>query len=179
LCCSVLEKVHPNRKNFGEMVGTVSATTGTECTAAQHWRRDQPMMWHGCHETQTETTMPLVPIDELLCLASAQTNLLLEGQPSQVDAILAALVPHMLPPLTTWDGAAPLPTEHRGTVIALQVNRLDGDQQRQLLRWIQNADGAGRVIATASGSLFGLVERGMFVDTLYYLLNILRLDVSK
>jgi hypothetical protein len=123
--------------------------------------------------------MPLLPIEELLCLASAHTNLLVEGPLSQVDAIVAALIPHTLPPLTTWDGATPLPTGHTGTVIARQVNRLDDDQQRQLLRWIQNADGTGRVIATSSGSLFGLVERGMFLDTLYYRLNILRVDVSR
>lgn len=138
------------------------------------------MTWEdGDYETQTKTPMSLVPIEELLCLASAQTNLLLEGQPSELDAMLAALIPHVSPPLTTWDGATPLPAEHRGTVIALQVNRLDGDQQRQLLHWIQNTDGTGRVIATTSGSLFGLVERGIFVDTLYYRLNILRVDASR
>jgi hypothetical protein len=122
--------------------------------------------------------MPLLPIEELLCLASAQTNVLLEGPPPQVDTMLAALLPHAMPPLTTWDGATPLPTELAGTVIVREVNRLDGDQQRQLLRWIQNTDGTGRVIATASGSLFPLVERGKFVDTLYYRLNILRVDLS-
>src|SRR4051794_10442621 len=51
--------------------------------------------------------------------------------------MLAALIPHVLPPLTTWEDATPLPTEHTGLVIARQVGRLDGDQQGQLLRWIR------------------------------------------
>jgi hypothetical protein len=161
------------------IVGTVSAITVAECTKAQHLGPLPTETWDGCLQTQTKIPMHPLPIEELLCLASAQTNLLLEGLPSRVDAMLAALIPHVLPPLTTWDGATPLPTEHTGTVIAWQVDRLDGDQQRQLLRWIQNTDGTGRVIATTSGSLFGLVKRGMFVDTLYYRLNILRVDVSR
>jgi DNA-binding NtrC family response regulator len=58
------------------------------------------------------------------------------------------------------------------------VNRFDDDQQRQLLRWIEETGGKVRVIATTPGSLFGLVERGLFLDALYYRLNTVRLEVD-
>ena len=43
--------------------------------------------------------------------------------------------------------------------------------------WLDDAVGTVQVIATTSEPLFPLVERGAFLDVLYYRLNILRVEV--
>ncbi len=122
--------------------------------------------------------MPMLPVEELLRLSSAQTNLLLEGEESQVETMLTAVVPSLPRPVTTWGGSASLPTLREGTLIVPLVNRFDDDQQRQLLHWIEDTGGTVRVIATTPGSLFRLVQRGMFLDALYYRLNIIRVELA-
>jgi hypothetical protein len=121
--------------------------------------------------------MSLSPVEELLRLSSAQTNLLLEGGESQVETVLSAVVPSLPRPVTTWAGTASLPTVRDGTLIVPLVNRFDDDQQRQLLRWLDETAGTVRVIATTPGSLFRLVQRGTFLDALYYRLNTIRVEL--
>jgi hypothetical protein len=118
----------------------------------------------------------LPSVDESLLLSTTRPNLLLEGPETQVQAVVVALSPLLAPPLTAWCGGG-LPDEHRGTLIVQEVHRLDDIQQRQLMMWLDDAVGSVQVIATTSAPLFFLVERGAFLDVLYYRLNILRVEV--
>ena len=135
------------------------------------------MTWGGLPRNADENIMPLLPIEELLCLASAHTNLLLEGQEPRLETVLTVLTPSLSRPVTTWSQGTFPPGEGRGTLIVPRVDRLDGDQQRQLVHWLEKTGGTARVIATTSVPLFALVQRGTFLDRLYYLLNIIRLEL--
>ena len=128
------------------------------------------------HRPASGEPMSLPPVEEFLLLASVHTNLLLEGQEPQLDAVLDVLVPRLSRPVTTWSQGILVPGVDRGTLIVPKVDRLDDDQQRQLVHWLEKTAGSVRVIATTSVSLFALVQRGSFLDRLYYLLNIIRLE---
>jgi hypothetical protein len=119
----------------------------------------------------------LSSVDESLLLSTTRPNLLLEGPEAQVQAVVAALRPLLLCPVTAWCGGG-LPDEHRGTLIVQEIHRLDDTQQRQLMIWLDDAVGTVQVIATTSEPLFPLVERGAFLDVLYYRLNIFRVEVA-
>jgi Sigma-54 interaction domain len=119
----------------------------------------------------------LSSVDESLLFSSTRPNLLLEGPEAQVQAVVAALRPLLLRPVTAWCGGG-LPDEHRGTLIVQEIHRLDDTQQRQLMIWMDDSVGTVQVIATTSEPLFPLVERGAFFDVLYYRLNILRVEVA-
>jgi Sigma-54 interaction domain len=116
------------------------------------------------------------PVDEVLFLSETRPNLLMEGPEAQVRAAVAALRPLLPLPVTAWCGGR-LPDKHRGTLIVQEVHHLDATQQRQLMMWLDDAVGTVQVIATTSEPLFPLVERGVFLDVLYYRLNILRVEV--
>ena len=85
--------------------------------------------------------MCLSPVEELLRLSSAQAKLLLEGDASQIETLLTAVAPRLPRPVTTWDGTRSLPAVREGMLIVPLVNRFDDDQQRQLLRWIEETAG--------------------------------------
>ncbi len=71
-----------------------------------------------------------------------------------------------------------LPEPAAGTLIVLEVDRLDSNQQAQMLRWIHQPQTHAQVVCTASESLFRLVEAGDFLAELYYRLNVVLLDVT-
>jgi hypothetical protein len=125
----------------------------------------------------TREAMSLPSIEEFLLLASARTNLLLEGQELRLEAVLSVLTPRLSRPVTMWSQGILMPGEHRGTLIVPMVDSLDRDQQKRLVLWLEKTAGSVRVIATTSVPLFAMVQRGAFLDRLYYLLNIIRLEL--
>ena len=125
----------------------------------------------------TGEAMSLPSIEEFLRLASAHTNLLLEGREPRLEAALSVLTPGLSRPVTMWSQGILMPGEHRGTLIVPKVDTLDDDQQRRLVHWLEKTAGSVRVIATTSAPLFAMVQQGVFLDRLYYLLNIIRLEL--
>ena len=111
-----------------------------------------------------------------------QHNLLLEGSPSDTEAGLAALKPHLREPLCEFrpadGGRVPQPRE--GTLILREVARLDVVQQTALLRWFDKLDRLikfdervrVRIVSTSSKPLFSFVGSGAFPSELYYRLNV-------
>ena len=102
-------------------------------------------------------------------------NVLLEGSPSDVDAVLAALRPHLREPVCEFrpaDGAG-VPQPHEGTLILIEVASLDAAQQAALLRWFDAFGGRVpvRIVSTSSEALFSFVGSGAFPSELYYRLN--------
>jgi sigma-54-interacting transcriptional regulator len=108
-------------------------------------------------------------------------NFLLVGTPSATNGMLAAMAPHFGEPLQRFSPKAglPVPQPSEGTLILLEVARLDAKQQTQLLRWLDQFDQRSRVqvVSTTSKPLFSLVEKGAFLVDLYYKLNIVRIDL--
>jgi hypothetical protein len=107
-------------------------------------------------------------------------NLLLEGSPSDTDEKLAALKPHLREPLCEFrpaDGAG-VPQPREGTLILLEVARLDAAQQTALLRWFDERVPV-RIISTSSEPLFSLVASGVFRPELYYRLNVVLIELPR
>jgi len=112
----------------------------------------------------------------------ARSNLLLAGSLSATDAMLAALKPHLRAPLRQYEPKTgePVPQPREGTLVLLEVDRLDAKQQAQLVRWLDRFEERRRVqvVSTTAEPLFSLVEAGAFLASLYYRLNIVRMDVT-
>ena len=112
----------------------------------------------------------------------ARCNLLLVGPLSATNAMLVALKPHLRAPLRRCKlkAGVPVPQPHEGTLVLLDVAKLDGKQQAQLLQWLDRFDERVRVqvVSTTSEPLFSLVEAGTFLANLYYRLNVVRMDVT-
>jgi hypothetical protein len=108
-------------------------------------------------------------------------NFMLVGTPSATNEMFAAMTPHLRKPLQRYLAkpglTVPQPVE--GTLVLLEVARLDGKQQAQLLRWLDEFDQRlhVQVVSTTAKPLFSLVEAGAFLRDLYYKLNIVRIDL--
>jgi hypothetical protein len=113
-------------------------------------------------------------------LVSIGSNLLVRGEKSATAATVVALSADLSAPLVTWTAGTdtPLPQVDRGTIILQDVDRLDVDAQRTLLDWLDESRGRVRVISTARSDLFDLVIAGAFLDSLYYRLNTIVVDVA-
>jgi len=111
-----------------------------------------------------------------------QHNFLLVGTASATKEILTAMKPHLREPLHHYSPKAgiPVPQPVDGTLVLLEVARLDGQQQKQLLRWLEQFEQRAhvQVISTTSLPLFSLVKSRKFLVDLYYKLNVVRMDLS-
>jgi sigma-54-interacting transcriptional regulator len=147
------------------------------------WR---PQLTMGSGKVTAVRQRPIfLPLDlhtEWDLVIRARSNLLLAGSSSATDAILVALKPHLRAPLRKYTPktGVPLPQPREGTLILLGVDRLDGKQQAQLVRWLDRFDERGRVqvVSTTSEPIFSLVETGAFLANLYYRLNVVRMDLT-
>jgi hypothetical protein len=109
-------------------------------------------------------------------------NLLVVGAPAATDEMLVALTPHLREPLQRYTPKAglPVPRASEGTLVILEVARLDREQQVELLRWVDQCDPRlhVQVVSTTSKPLFSLVKKGVFLADLYYKLNVVRIDLG-
>ena len=118
------------------------------------------------------------PAADFRRLISAGSNMLVRGEKSATTATVVALSADLSMPLVTWIAGSniDLPAVHQGTVVLLDVDRLDLGAQRELLAWLDDRGGRVRVISTARRDLFELVMAGKFLDPLYYRLNTIVID---
>jgi hypothetical protein len=126
--------------------------------------------------------MPLStsPADELNdsldwdLLVTSRLNAILCGDRPAIGFTLSMLRAHLALPLHEWSCAGgsppPHPTNTSGTLIVTDLGDATVDQQHLLLDWLDAHD-ALRVITVSERPLFGLVERGMLLEQLYYRLN--------
>ena len=87
----------------------------------------------------------------------------------------------MLQPIVTVDArkTAELPLmPPQGAVIIREIGALNTAQQRRLHEWIGRTAGATQVIVTSGVPIFPSVERGTFLDLLYYRLNTVYLELA-
>jgi hypothetical protein len=115
-------------------------------------------------------------------VSQGHQNVLLVGQPSATNEMVVALTPHLREPLQRYSPAQglPVPEPAEGTLVLLEVARLDGKQQARLVQWLDQFDQRVRVqvVSTTSKPLFSLVESGAFLADLYYKLNVVRIDLT-
>jgi hypothetical protein len=100
-------------------------------------------------------------------------HVLVIGAADAVEQSLAALMPHLDPPVCCWtpDGLLPSPGDVK-TLVIRNVEVLTAERQREVLSWLEQAAVARtRVVSTTTVPLFERVSAGLFLDTLYYRLN--------
>jgi hypothetical protein len=102
-----------------------------------------------------------------------RTNVLLIGPAARCNDVIAALGPDMIEPMVVCrarDGLVLPSAVMVRTLVLHDVDALGHADQRRLFVWLGDAM-AVKVISTASASLLPSIERGAFLDSLYYRLN--------
>jgi len=117
-----------------------------------------------------------IPGKDLRRLVNSGANLLVRGEKSAATATVVALSADFPKPMTTWMTDADLPIVDRGTLVIHEIENLDLSRQRALLAWLEARASRVRLITTTSRDLFAMVNRGVFLDQLYYRLNTIVVD---
>jgi len=133
---------------------------------------------------QTTVAITAIPLaDDLAAdwdlVSTSAVNVLLMGKSATTGAFVVAMRPHLVDPVVSIDcrdglNLSSLPS--RGTVILSDVEELALEDQQRLNAWLTAAEHRPRVISTSRASLFPMIEAGMFVDSLYYRLNVVCFD---
>ena len=92
---------------------------------------------------------------------------------------MGAVRARLVQPLITLhcDQTLELPTVSLGTVILSGVEVLAREDQRRLMAWLERGD-RPRVISTSRVSLLPIIQAGMFIESLYYRLNTMCIDLT-
>jgi hypothetical protein len=102
-------------------------------------------------------------------------NLLLIGPDTATRPYLDRLLAS-LSFVRSVDSADPhLPSGPVQALVLRDVERLTRVHQDQLAEWLSGPGSDARIVATAGRSLYPMVERGEFSDTLYYRINMVTL----
>lgn len=134
----------------------------------------------GAHRTDASRLAQAAHID-LRALGMPHVNLLLIGAEEVTQNFLETLMMDLREPISHWCMGEALvlpPAGRTATLILHEVGTLPMEDQRRLLRWLEQAVGRVQVISTTSTSLLARVQSGTFVDTLYYRLNTVCLDIT-
>ena len=114
-------------------------------------------------------------------LRATPVNTLLIGPTAEVDAVIAALLPQLDSPVAHWwpTKSQPRPRLTSGTLILHDVEAIPPEQQAWFSARLSALDRPVRVISTSEMRVWPLVERGAFLASLYYRLNVLCLDLTR
>lgn len=121
-----------------------------------------------------------VSIDDWHVLQRASPSLLIVGPDAEASRLLDALLPTLQPPVI-WCSSRPfaLPTDRVGTLVLQHAADLSLAAQEALLQWLKaDAHPSLRIITTTPVSLLPRVDQGLFLDNLYYRLNVMCLFVG-
>jgi len=118
---------------------------------------------------------------DLLLMGMPRVNLLLIAADGVVRYVIESLLLDLQEPIARWKPGErlALPSPHDGgTLVLHDVGSLSGDDQLRLIDWLERAEGRTQVVSTSSTPLLPRVHSGVFVDTLYYRLNTVCVDVT-
>jgi hypothetical protein len=110
-----------------------------------------------------------------------RANVLLMGPPLLVEDALQRLLSELREPIYTWTAPDPLELpspEQSGTLILREIGELVPADQQRLAWWLESSAGRTQVISTTASQLVKRVDAGVFLDTLYYRLNVVCVDIS-
>jgi hypothetical protein len=128
----------------------------------------------------SETTGPLATELSLEwnAISREHCNVLVEAMPAVAGQILEKLRPHLRTPIEEYrpEAGVPVPQPAEGTLILSGVESLDASQQAQLLHWLNQGKKRVQLASISSQPLFPLVEAGTFDASLYYRLNVVRIE---
>lgn len=119
--------------------------------------------------------------DDHWCLFRiSRPNVLLIGQEIDTDLTVASITRWGQEQVAFWspDPAHQLDVSQIETLIVRDVIDLSWAEQIALNEWLAARVDSVRVIATSRTPLFELVERRLFLEALYYRLNVVCLDAQ-
>jgi hypothetical protein len=113
-------------------------------------------------------------VDDWRIATTNRCHVLITGAAHAVEQSLAALTPHLEPPVYYWTSDTVLPSPRAvKTLVIRNVDVLSAERQSALLSWLELAAIAPvRVVSTSAVPLFERVTAGLFLDILYYRMNI-------
>jgi len=118
---------------------------------------------------------------DLLLMGMPRVNLLLIAPDAVVRFVLESLLLNLREPVARWASGQPLVLPPQGlikTMVLHDVGRLQPHEQLDLLAWLEQAAGRTQVVSTSATPLLPRVQCGAFIDTLYYRLNTVCVDVT-
>jgi len=118
---------------------------------------------------------------DLEAIKSVRPNVLLCGPDGALRTTLDTLRPSFQEPVYNWAGHAHAslpPHEFAGTLIFEHASSAPGEQQKLLLAWLGQRTPRVQVVSTTVEPLLALVQRGAFLDSLFYQLNTLYVDLG-
>ncbi len=122
-----------------------------------------------------------LPEEELSIARRARTNTLLIGPSRAIAAAIEVLIADRRDDVSFWTPDHPIRIPERTVVVIRDVGVLAPNLQAAWLAALDRSarEDAPHVIATNSFSVFPLVERGLFLDALYYRLNCMLVDLRR
>jgi hypothetical protein len=132
-------------------------------------------------EVLTSQTTGALPTEQSLewnAISREHCNVLVEAMPAVAGQILEKLRPHLRNPIEEYrpEIGTPVPQPAEGTLILLGVESLDAAQQAQLRQWLDQGKSCVQLASISSEPLFPLVQAGTFDASLYYRINIVRIE---
>jgi hypothetical protein len=109
-------------------------------------------------------------------------NVLVESQDADARTVVCGLAQTGARPVhhCALPGALVLPHVRQGTLLLENVTALTAAQQQELNAWLTDAPMAGaaevQVVSVATEPMLPAVREGRFLESLYYRLNIVRMD---
>ena len=123
---------------------------------------------------------PFTEYDDPLLMRMPAVNVLLTGGHGATREVLARLLRDVGGPILAWYPGERLilPRHPRvGTMILHEVGMLAEDDQRRLLEWLETRPRRVQIVSTTSSPLILKVDAGTFNDSLYFRLNVVRIDL--
>lgn len=108
-----------------------------------------------------------------------RVNALFVGVDDRVWSVLAATLT-LASPVAVWRPGDPMHLPENGTIRTLiirEVGTMSGAEQVRLLEWLDRAVGRTQVVSISKDPLIALVDEGRFINTLYYRLNTICVDL--
>jgi len=118
---------------------------------------------------------------DLLLMGVPRVNLVLIAPEGVLRYVLESELLDLRDPVVEWspDERLVLPrSDLGGTLVLHDVGDLPRPEQLALLEWLEQTGGRVQVISTSTAPLLPRVDTGAFIDTLYYRLNTVCVDVS-
>lgn len=122
---------------------------------------------------------PVLSDDEVRVALALRLNVLLTGRETEVEDVLARMLMQMAPPIARWEDVSSIAhgAEALRTLVVRDLGSLPPEQQQLLNDYLDAWKGSVQVISTTPRSLLTRVERGAFIERLYYRLNTICLDL--
>jgi hypothetical protein len=131
-------------------------------------------------ETPVEVRALRVPSSEWKLILRARPNLLVEGPHESTERLIAVLASHSPAPPDDWRHSTESAPD--AALLVRDVDTLSAEDQRELMNRIKGDEGPftpRQVISTSATPVFPLIERGLFLEALYYRLNSVRLTIGE